>query len=365
MSEEKETDGVLPTPPQRGGEEDMQVIFHGRGRGKENERDGTFLFEALQPDEVATDETKADDEFLKNNAPKSELEIVLTRVLERKNHHIQRLSQEMAKVKEFISKRKQTYKRKRKLDGAPTRALSAYNIFIKDRFAQLAKENEEALKSDNKDAKLMRVASSSLVAQTGNIWKELPPEEKAKYEDRAKADRKRYEEEMAAYQPPDKSANRKRNKTGYNMFFSSHVMRLKQTDSGVPSERGSVARLVGIAWKQLSAEEKQYYEREADKHNGANPVPGVPDEDDDIDEKHPLEHPHYYAQPDMHLHMAPPPPQMHHHDPRHHYYTAAPPLHTYGQQPYAHYDYSQHQRHQGRSQHGYQPPTQPPGYSGY
>jgi hypothetical protein len=73
---------------------------------------------------------------------------------------------------------------------------------------------------------------------------------------------------MAEYQPPDKQSNRKRNKTGYNMFFSSHVLRMKQTDSGVPSERGSVARLVGSAWKLLAPEEKAYYESEADKHNG-------------------------------------------------------------------------------------------------
>ncbi len=33
------------------------------------------------------------------------------------------------------------------------------------------------------------------------------------------------------------------------MFFSAHVLRLKQTEAGVPSERGSVARLVGNAWK--------------------------------------------------------------------------------------------------------------------
>lgn len=63
--------------------------------------------------------------------------------------------------------------------------------------------------------------------------------------DRAKADRKRYEEEMANYQPPDKGSNKKRNKTGYNMFFTFHVNKMKDTDTGVPSERGSVARLVG------------------------------------------------------------------------------------------------------------------------
>lgn len=173
---------------------------------------------------------------------------------------------------------------------------------------------------------------------------------------RAKADRKRYEAEMAAYQPPDKVANRKRNKTGYNMFFSSHVLRLKQTESGVPSERGSVARLVGNAWKQLSNEEKNFYEREADRHNGMNPVHG-PDEEDEEDEmkqSHPMEHQYPYPpphmHPEMHLHPGVPPPPMHQADPRaHHYYP--PPPHMYAQNPYG-YDYSQH--HQRVSQ-GRQP----------
>lgn len=186
---------------------------------------------------------------------------------------------------------------------------------------------------------------------------------------RAKSDRKRYEEEMAAYQPPDKQANRKRNKTGYNMFFSSHVLRLKQSESGVPSERGSVARLVGTAWKQLSNEEKLYYEREADKHNGMHPVQGGEEEEEEEEMKqqqpHPMDHQYAYphppppVHPDMHMHPPPPVP-MHGHqpDPRaHHYYPPPPqmyPPHT----PYGHYDFSQHhQRHppQGRQQ-GYQYP---------
>ena len=80
------------------------------------------------------------------------------------------------------------------------------------------------------------------------------------YISRAKTDRKRYDDQMAKYQPPDKQANRKRNKTGYNMFFSAHVVRLKQSEAGVPSERGSVARLVGNAWKVSIASLIQFLE---------------------------------------------------------------------------------------------------------
>ena len=166
---------------------------------------------------------------------------------------------------------------------------------------------------------------------------------------------------MAAYQPPDKTANRKRNKTGYNMFFSAHVVRLKQSETGVPSERGSVARIVGNAWKQLTAEEKQFYEREADKHNGTHPVKETDedDEEEEIKRQH-MEHYHMQAAAhpgDMHMHGMPGMQGgMHHpaaqHDPRHHAYYAP---HLYGQPAaaYGHYDYSQHHRHQQARAQGY------------
>lgn len=83
---------------------------------------------------------------------------------------------------------------------------------------------------------------------------------------RAKPDKDRYEEEMTNYQAPE-NGFRKRNKTGYNLFFSAHVLRMKNTETGVPSERGSVARIVGDAWKKMSAAERDFYEREADKQN--------------------------------------------------------------------------------------------------
>jgi hypothetical protein len=206
--------------------------------------------ENMDPKEENMDpKVQADLDYMRDTPPTTKLENILLDALKRKDTHIERLTSEVTKLKAFISKRKQTYKRKRKDEGAPTRALSAYNIFVQDRFAKLAKENEAALKSSDSHAQLKRVPPANLVASTGNLWKDLAPEDKVNYEERAKTDRKRYEEQMAQYQPPDKQANRKRNKTGYNMFFSAHVLRLKQSEMGVPSERGSVARLVGTAWK--------------------------------------------------------------------------------------------------------------------
>lgn len=223
-------------------------------------------------------------ELISRSIPSTILELALTDEIKRKDLQIDRLNREILKLKNFISKRKQTYKRKRKEEGAPTRALSAYNIFVQDRFSQLARDNEAALKSPDVNAQLKRVPPASLVASTGNQWKELPAEEKAIYEEKAREDRRRYEAQMAAYQPPEKQRNKKRNKTGYNMFFSAHVLQLKDSEQGVPSERGSVARLVGNAWKDLSAEEKEYYEREAEKQNAMDS-----EEQDNVDNEAKIE----------------------------------------------------------------------------
>eukprot|EP00977_Amphora_coffeiformis_P014584 scaffold4097_cov166-Amphora_coffeaeformis.AAC.41 len=139
-------------------------------------------------EDVTTEHKDADalaqEEIVKNTVPSTELEIALTKILERKQILIDRITGEITKMKNFVKKRKQTYKRKRKEDGAPTRALSAYNMFIKERFAELSKQNEEALKSDDVNASLKRVPPSSLVSKTGNEWKELPEEIKQQYEEK-------------------------------------------------------------------------------------------------------------------------------------------------------------------------------------
>ena len=146
--------------------------------------DSPDRYEDLDLTEHKDAEALAQEEVVRNNPPTTELEMALTKILGRKQALIDRITGEITKLKSFVRKRKQTYKRKRKEDGAPTRALSAYNMFIKERFAQLAKENEDALKSDDANATLKRIPPANLVAKTGNEWKELPEEIKAQYEER-------------------------------------------------------------------------------------------------------------------------------------------------------------------------------------
>jgi hypothetical protein len=114
-------------------------------------------------------------------------------------------------------------------------------------------------------------------------------------------------------------------------------------------------------------EEKQYYEREADKHNGMNPVEKEGDDDDDDDKRQVHVGDPYgsHMHPDMHMHpgIHPGLHQPAQHDPRHHAY--AYPPHMYGQPPpHGYYDYGHHAQpphhRSGRTQPAYQgyPPPQ-------
>ena len=90
---------------------------------------------------------------------------------------------------------------------------------------------------------------------------------------RAKQDIERYEKENAAYlaaSAKDRNPIRnKRNKTGYNVFFSKKVneVRNHQDKSHIPIKRGAVAKFVGDAWRALSNEERDVFEREAHQLN--------------------------------------------------------------------------------------------------
>jgi hypothetical protein len=89
------------------------------GKNKENDPDDELPLES-PPEENDV----ADNELIKTTEPASDLEKALTAAMVRKDAHIKRLMDEINKLRAFIAKRKQTYKRKRKDDGAPTRALS-------------------------------------------------------------------------------------------------------------------------------------------------------------------------------------------------------------------------------------------------
>ena len=121
-------------------------------------------------------------ELIDNSVPTTDLEIALKAELDRQMIINERLRSEIYKLKNFVSKRKQTYKRKRKDGEAPRKSLSGYNLFVRERFAKLSEQNKKALESGDVSEQLERVPPHKKVAEAARAWKALSAEEKAKYD---------------------------------------------------------------------------------------------------------------------------------------------------------------------------------------
>jgi len=83
-----------------------------------------------------------------------------------------------------------TKKKAKKDPNAPRRGLSAYMFF--------ANEQREIVREENPGIKFGDVGK-----MLGQRWKNLPEDDKAPYEAKAAADKKRYEDEKAAYNAAD------------------------------------------------------------------------------------------------------------------------------------------------------------------
>ena len=82
-------------------------------------------------------------------------------------------------------------KRTKKDKDAPKRPLSAYFFFIQERRETLKKEKPNL---DNKE----------LIKTMGEEWNKLSDEEKKPYSKKADADKKRYQDEIKAYEKKKK-----------------------------------------------------------------------------------------------------------------------------------------------------------------
>ena len=76
--------------------------------------------------------------------------------------------------------------RKKKDPDAPKRSLSAYMFF--------ANENRDIVRAENPGISFGQVGKA-----LGDKWKALSAEDKVPYENKAEADKKRYEKEKAEY----------------------------------------------------------------------------------------------------------------------------------------------------------------------
>ena len=103
----------------------------------------------------------------------------------------------------------------------------------------------------------------------------MGPDEKAKYEEMAAKDKKRYEKEMESYKPPASSpkAGSKKKKKDPNapkramtsFFYFSKEMRPKVKEENPEMTFGELGKKIGELFRGLSADEKEKYEELAKK----------------------------------------------------------------------------------------------------
>jgi len=98
----------------------------------------------------------------------------------------------MGKAEKTTTRKPTKTAKKKKDPNAPKRGLSAYMFF--------ANEQRENVRSENPG-----IAFGQVGKVLGERWKALSDKQRAPYEAKAAADKKRYEDEKAVYQVPSPS----------------------------------------------------------------------------------------------------------------------------------------------------------------
>ncbi|XP_005808478.1 high mobility group-T protein-like [Xiphophorus maculatus] len=102
-------------------------------------------------------------------------------------------------------------------------------------------------------------------------WKTMSAKEKGKFEDLAKQDKARYEREMLSYVPARGGKKKKfkdpnapkRPPSAFFIFCSEFRPKVKGENPGLSI--GDVAKRLGEMWNSTASEDKQPYEKKADK----------------------------------------------------------------------------------------------------
>mmetsp|Transcript_322 Transcript_322/g.459 ORF Transcript_322/g.459 Transcript_322/m.459 type:complete len:815 (-) Transcript_322:58-2502(-) len=155
-------------------------------------------------------------------------------------------------------------KKPKKDPNAPKRSTSAYILWMGDNRAKIKEKNPD-------------MSFGDLARECSRVYKELTPEEKAPYDEKAKADKERYKREMADYVPPAGSKGEKGGKgkkaaakkkkdpnapkrgTTSFMYFSSE-MRPKIKAEKPDISFGDMGKEIGARFRALTPEEKKKYE---------------------------------------------------------------------------------------------------------
>ena len=137
----------------------------------------------------------------------------------------------------------------------------------KNRFLIFSMETRQKLKEEG-----IRLNSNEMMEKLAELWRELPHDEKAKYDELALTDKNRYLEERRVFKqkyPDVLLENRtKRNYTkkpvsGYGMFLAEMKNIVRKEIHGV--KMAEVLQIVSVLWKKLCQDEVDRYQRKSSR----------------------------------------------------------------------------------------------------
>ena len=135
--------------------------------------------------------------------------------------------------------------------------MSAYAFFVQTCREEHKKKNPE-----------VPVDFAEFSKKCSKRWKTTSGKEKSKFDEMAKADKVRYDQEMKDYgsakggRKKDPNAP-KRPPSGFFLFCSEFCSKIKSTNPGISI--GDVAKKLGEMWNNLSDSKKQLYINKAAK----------------------------------------------------------------------------------------------------
>ncbi|XP_051960543.1 high mobility group protein B3-like [Xyrauchen texanus] len=180
--------------------------------------------------------------------------------------------------------------------GKPKGKMSAYAYFVKT-----------CREEHNKKNPGVTVNFSEFSKKCSERWKTMSPKEKTKFEDLAKQDKARYDQEMTHYNPGKKSRKQKKDPNAPKRPPSGFFLFCGEQRPGIKAQNpslgiGDVAKRLGEMWNNLSDSEKQPFLSKANKlkdkyqkdmadykgkgkgSGGASSAKSKPKDDDDDDD---------------------------------------------------------------------------------
>jgi len=148
--------------------------------------------------------------------------------------------------------------------GKPAGKKSAYTFFVQ--------HEKEIWQEEHPGDKIV---FGDFMRECGAKWKTLDADTKKPFETKAAADAKRWQEEMADYEPPVGSGKKrkqakdpnapKRPLTAFFLYAADHRAKVRE-ELGEGCTVGDISKKIGKQWAEIDDDEKQKYQDQAAKN---------------------------------------------------------------------------------------------------